>query len=118
MLLEVLVVRHTDPGELNSHFSDKRVRTKLSLLGGPIDSGFAERLEESAFHNHCCNFPLFEHFHFRVDYFSITCLFKSPKVGLDDIAEAVSVFLLQDVVTLSLLTLAFSCAAPSSHSHH
>lgn len=47
-----------------SHFSDKGVRTKPSLLGGPIDSGFAERPEESAFHNHCCNVPLFEHFHF------------------------------------------------------
>lgn len=71
MLLEVLV-RQTDTGELVSHFSDKQVRTKLkqvrtklSLLGDPIDSGFAERPEESAFHRHCCNFPLFEHFHFK-----------------------------------------------------
>lgn len=56
MLLEVFSVRQADPGELNSCFSDKQVRTKWSL-GGTIDADFAERPEESAFHNYCCNFP-------------------------------------------------------------
>lgn len=36
MLLVVHVVRQTDSEELNSCFSDKQVRTKLSLLNGPL----------------------------------------------------------------------------------
>lgn len=78
MLLEVHVVRQTDSEELNSHFSDKQVRTKLSLLNGPIDFGFVERPEEYAFHNHHCDFPFFEHFHFRDQIISLSLAFSNP----------------------------------------
>lgn len=78
MLLKVHVVRQTDPEELNSCFSDKQVRTKLSLLNGPFDFGFVGRPEESAFHNHHCNFPFFEQFCFRDQSVSLSFAFPNP----------------------------------------
>lgn len=78
MLLEVHIVRQTDPEELNSHFSDKQVKTKLSLLNGPLDFGFVGRPEEFAFHNHHCNFPFFEHFRVRDQTVSLSFAFSNP----------------------------------------
>lgn len=78
MLLEVHVVRQIDHEELNSHFSYKQVRTKLRLFNGPIDFGFVGRPEESAFHNHHCNFPFFEHFCFRDKTVSLSFDFSNP----------------------------------------
>lgn len=77
MFLEVHVVRQTDPKELSSHFSDKQVRTKLSLLNGPVNFCFVGRPEESASHDHHCNFPFFEHFCFRDETLSLSFAISS-----------------------------------------
>lgn len=78
MLLEVHVVRQTDSEEFSSRFSDKQVRTKLSLLSGPIDFGFVGRPEESAFYSHHCDFPFFEHLCFRDQTVPLSFAFSNP----------------------------------------
>lgn len=95
-------------------------KDKAEFVGHPIDPGFVEMQEEPAFLNNHCSFSLFEHFHFKKLQDAAATHLKSSKVGLDDIAEAVSMFLLWNVMTpvLLLLSLAFSCAATNSRSHH